>query len=149
MLPPVARSGGMSLDELCALFPNLNGRRASAGIRLSGGEQQVLAMVRILRTSARPLLLDEITEGQASVIVKKRGPVIRLLKQRGYTIVLVAQNFRFAAPLADRHCVLEHGRIAATVHKHELAERTGLLHELLGAQLPSHRPPEPHSRHTV
>ena len=121
------------------MFPNLNWRRASAGIRLSGGEQQVLAMVRILRTSARPLLLDEITEGQASVFVKKRGPVIRLLKQRGYTIVLVAQNFRFAAPLADRHSVLEHGRIAATVHKHELAERTGLLHAV--ARRPAPQPP--------
>ena len=132
MLPPVVRSGGMSLDEIYELFPNLFERRASPGMRLSGGEQQMLAMARILRTGARLLLLDEITEGLAPVIVKKLGQVIRLLKQRGYTIVLVEQNFRFAAPLADRHYVLEHGRIVATVHQHELAEKTPLLHELLG-----------------
>jgi branched-chain amino acid transport system ATP-binding protein len=132
MLPPFVRSGGMTLDEIYTVFPNLYERRASPGMRLSGGEQQMLAMARILRTGARLLLLDEITEGLAPVIVKKLGEVIRLLKSRGYTIVLVEQNFRFAAPLADRHYVLEHGRIVATVPKAELAEKTEMLHELLG-----------------
>jgi branched-chain amino acid transport system ATP-binding protein len=132
MLPPLVRSGGMTIDEIYTVFPNLYERRNSPGMRLSGGEQQMLAMARILRTGARLLLLDEITEGLAPVIVKKLGEVIRLLKTRGYTIVLVEQNFRFAAPLADRHYVLEHGRIVATVHKEELAEKTGMLHELLG-----------------
>ncbi|WP_372528828.1 ABC transporter ATP-binding protein [Piscinibacter sp.] len=132
MLPPLVRSGGMTLDEIYTVFPNLYERRASAGMRLSGGEQQMLAMARILRTGARLLLLDEITEGLAPVIVKKLGEVIRLLKKRGYTIVLVEQNFRFAAPLADRHYVLEHGRIVATVNKDELASKTEMLHELLG-----------------
>jgi branched-chain amino acid transport system ATP-binding protein len=132
LLPPVVKSGGMTLDEIYALFPNLLERRSSPGTRLSGGEQQMLAMARILRTGARLLLLDEITEGLAPVIVKKLGEVIRLLKTRGYTIVLVEQNFRFAAPLADRHYVLEHGRIEAVVHQHELAAKTGMLHEMLG-----------------
>jgi branched-chain amino acid transport system ATP-binding protein len=132
MLPPVVRSGGMTLDEIYTLFPNLSERRASPGTRLSGGEQQMLAMARILRTGARLLLLDEITEGLAPVIVKKLGEVIRLLKGRGYTIVLVEQNFRFAAPLADRHYVLEHGRVVAVVQKDELAAKTEMLHELLG-----------------
>jgi branched-chain amino acid transport system ATP-binding protein len=132
MLPPLVRSGGMTIDEIYTVFPNLHERRHSPGIRLSGGEQQMLAMARILRTGARLLLLDEITEGLAPVIVKKLGEVIRLLKTRGYTIVLVEQNFRFAAPLADRHYVLEHGRIVATVPKDELESKTGMLHELLG-----------------
>jgi branched-chain amino acid transport system ATP-binding protein len=132
MLPPVVRSGGMTLEEIYTVFPNLYERRTSPGMRLSGGEQQMLAMARILRTGARLLLLDEITEGLAPVIVKKLGEVIRLLKKRGYTIVLVEQNFRFAAPLADRHYVLEHGRIVATVNKAELASKTPMLHELLG-----------------
>jgi branched-chain amino acid transport system ATP-binding protein len=132
MLPPVVRSGGMTLEEIYTVFPNLYERRNSPGMRLSGGEQQMLAMARILRTGARLLLLDEITEGLAPVIVKKLGEVIRLLKTRGYTIVLVEQNFRFAAPLADRHYVLEHGRIVATVNKAELADKTDMLHELLG-----------------
>jgi branched-chain amino acid transport system ATP-binding protein len=132
MLPPLVRSGGMTIDEIYTVFPNLYERRNSPGMRLSGGEQQMLAMARILRTGARLLLLDEITEGLAPVIVKKLGEVIRLLKTRGYTIVLVEQNFRFAAPLADRHYVLEHGRIVATVNKAELADKTGMLHELLG-----------------
>lgn len=132
MLPPVVRSGGMTAEEIYEVFPNLYERRASPGTRLSGGEQQMLAMARILRTGARLLLLDEITEGLAPVIVKKLGEVIRLLKARGYTIVLVEQNFRFAAPLADRHYVLEHGRIVATVEKEELAAKTEMLHELLG-----------------
>ena len=132
LLPPELMSGGMTLDEIYKLFPNLHERRTSPGMRLSGGEQQMLAMARILRTGAKLLLLDEITEGLAPVIVKKLGEVIRLLKTRGYTIVLVEQNFRFAAPLADRHYVLEHGRIVATVQKDELAAKTEMLHELLG-----------------
>lgn len=132
MLPPVVASGGMTLKEIYELFPNLHERRNSPGTRLSGGEQQMLAMARILRTGAKVLLLDEITEGLAPVIVKKLGEVIRLLKTRGYTIVLVEQNFRFAAPLADRHYVLEHGHVVMTVPKEELAARTDELHNLLG-----------------
>ena len=132
MLPPVVRSDGMTIEEIYKVFPNLYERRHSPGMRLSGGEQQMLAMARILRTGARLLLLDEITEGLAPVIVKKLGEVIRLLKSRGYTIVLVEQNFRFAAPLADRHYVLEHGRIVATVQRDELAAKTEMLHQLLG-----------------
>jgi branched-chain amino acid transport system ATP-binding protein len=132
MLAPEVRSGGMTVEEIYQVFPNLRERRDSPGTRLSGGEQQMLAMARILRTGARLLLLDEITEGLAPVIVKKLGEVIRLLKTRGYTIVLVEQNFRFAAPLADRHYVLEHGRIVATVQKDELADKTEMLHQMLG-----------------
>jgi branched-chain amino acid transport system ATP-binding protein len=132
MLPPQVASGGMTLDEIYQLFPNLHERRHSPGTRLSGGEQQMLAMARILRTGAKLLLLDEITEGLAPVIVKKLGEVLRLLKTRGYTILLIEQNFRFAAPLADRHIVLEHGAIVATVTKDELASKTEMLHEMLG-----------------
>nr|WP_315227437.1 ABC transporter ATP-binding protein [uncultured Albidiferax sp.] len=132
LLPPIVSPGGMTLDEIYTLFPNLLERRNSPGTRLSGGEQQMLAMARILRTGAKTLLLDEITEGLAPVIVKKLGEVIRLLKTRGYTIVLVEQNFRFAAPLADRHYVLEHGQVAMVVHKDELADKTSAMQALLG-----------------
>jgi branched-chain amino acid transport system ATP-binding protein len=132
LLPPPVAPGGLSVDEIYAMFPNLYERRSSPGTRLSGGEQQMLAMARILRTGARLLLLDEITEGLAPVIVKALGAVIGQLKSRGFTIVLVEQNFRFAAPLADRHYVLEHGRVVATVTREELPSRTGMLHELLG-----------------
>jgi branched-chain amino acid transport system ATP-binding protein len=133
MLPPkLSGRHGMSIDEIYAMFPQLHERRASPGTRLSGGEQQMLALARILRTGARLLLLDEITEGLAPVIVKALGRAIETLKSRGYTIVLVEQNFRFAAPLADRHVVLEHGRVVATVPKAELAERTPMLNQLLG-----------------
>jgi len=132
LLPPIAAPGGMTLDEIYTLFPNLLERRNSPGTRLSGGEQQMLAMARILRTGAKTLLLDEITEGLAPVIVKKLGEVIRLLKIRGYTIVLVEQNFRFAAPLADRHYVLEHGQVAMVVHKDGLADKTSAMQALLG-----------------
>ncbi|MEY4756326.1 MAG: hypothetical protein RJA34_1224 [Pseudomonadota bacterium] len=132
MLPPVVASGGMTLDEIYKVFPNLHERRNSPGTRLSGGEQQMLALARILRTGAKVLLLDEITEGLAPVIVKKLGEVIRLLKSRGYTIVLVEQNFRFAAPLADRHYVIEHGEVVMTIDKSELASKTDELHQMLG-----------------
>ena len=132
MLPPVVQSGGMSVEEIYAMFPNLHERRNSPGTRLPGGEQQMLAMARILRTGARLLLLDEITEGLAPVIVQALGRAIRQLKERGYTIVLVEQNFRFAAPLADRHYVLEHGRVVLAIERSELASSTDTLHELLG-----------------
>lgn len=132
LLPPKVGEGGMSVDEIYAMFPNLQERRHSQGTRLSGGEQQMLAMARILRSGARILLLDEITEGLAPVIVQTLGRVIRALKEKGLTIILVEQNFRFAAPLADRHYVIEHGQIVATVHKHELQSKSEMLHEFLG-----------------
>ena len=132
LLPPRVGSEGMGLDEIYAMFPNLAEHRASPGMRLSGGEQQMLAMARILRTGARLLLLDEITEGLAPVIVQKLGQVIRALREKGLTIVLVEQNFRFAAPLADRHYVIEHGRIVEQVDKADLSSRMNTLHELLG-----------------
>ena len=132
LLPPKVGEGGMSIDEIYKMFPNLQERRNSQGTRLSGGEQQMLAMARILRTGAKILLLDEITEGLAPVIVQTLGRVIRELKAKGLTIIMVEQNFRFAAPLADRHYVMEHGKIAAVVEKHELAAKTDMLHEYLG-----------------
>jgi branched-chain amino acid transport system ATP-binding protein len=132
MLPPTIGPGGMSVDEIYAMFPNLQERRNSPGTRLSGGEQQMLAMARILRSGAKILLLDEITEGLAPVIVQTLGRVIHALKAKGLTIILVEQNFRFAAPLADRHYVMEHGKIVTVVEKHELAEKSALLQEFLG-----------------
>ena len=132
LLPPKVGDGGMSLDEIYEMFPNLKERRNSPGTRLSGGEQQMLAMARILRSGARVLLLDEITEGLAPVIVQTLGRVIRTLKSKGLTIILVEQNFRFAAPLADRHYVVEHGQIVATVNKDELADKAAMLNEFLG-----------------
>jgi branched-chain amino acid transport system ATP-binding protein len=132
LLPPKVGAGGMSLDEIYEMFPNLKERRHSPGTRLSGGEQQMLAMARILRSGAKVLLLDEITEGLAPVIVQTLGRVIRALKAKGLTIILVEQNFRFAAPLADRHYVVEHGQIVATVNKDELSEKAAMLHEFLG-----------------
>jgi branched-chain amino acid transport system ATP-binding protein len=131
-LPPVVRSGGMPLEEIYAMFPNLRERRASQGSRLSGGEQQMLAMARILRTGARLLLLDEITEGLAPVIVQALGRAVSALKERGYTIILVEQNFRFVAPLADRHVLLERGRVVDVVPRAELAARQESLHHFLG-----------------
>lgn len=131
-LAPIVSSGGMSVEELYEMFPNLKERRNSPGTKLSGGEQQMLAMARILRTGAKLLLLDEITEGLAPVIVKRLGEVITELKRRGYTIVLVEQNFRFAAPLADRHYVLEHGELIATITSEELPQRMDWLHQTLG-----------------
>ncbi len=132
MLPPQVGSGGMPVAEIYRMFPNLEERRKSQGSRLSGGEQQMLAMARVLRTGARLLLLDEISEGLAPVIVQKLAEVIRSLKEKGFTIILVEQNFRFAAPLADRMYIVEHGRIAAEIGKEELEQKQALLHEYLG-----------------
>ncbi|CAH1044293.1 ABC transporter ATP-binding protein [Halomonas sp. TD01] len=132
LLPPTVRSGGMSLDEIYGMFPNLYERRKSQGTRLSGGEQQMLAMARILRTGARLLLLDEITEGLAPVIVQKLGEVLIQLKERGMTIVLVEQNFRFAAPLADRHFVMDHGQIVEEISAEQLPSRRDHLNTMLG-----------------
>jgi branched-chain amino acid transport system ATP-binding protein len=122
----------MRLEEIYALFPHLRERAASPGTRLSGGEQQMLAVARILRTGARLLLLDEISEGLAPVIVQKLGDVIRTLRTKGFTVVLVEQNFRFAAPLADRFYVMESGRIVKQFEQSELSSQVGLLHEYLG-----------------
>ncbi len=134
LLPPVLKTGmqGMSVDEIYAMFPNLAERRHSQGTRLSGGEQQMLAVARILRTGAKLLLLDEISEGLAPVIVQALARMITTLRQKGYTVVMVEQNFRFAAPLADRFYVMEHGRIALQFGAPELEARMPVLNELLG-----------------
>jgi branched-chain amino acid transport system ATP-binding protein len=133
LLPPRLKGAqGMQLEEIYDIFPNLLERAASPGTRLSGGEQQMLAVARILRTGARLLLLDEISEGLAPVIVQKLGEVIRTLRQKGITVVLVEQNFRFAAPLADRFYVMEHGKIVKQFAQSELASQMGLLQEFLG-----------------
>jgi branched-chain amino acid transport system ATP-binding protein len=133
LLPPQFKSGeGLPLEEIYGMFPNLRERAASPGTRLSGGEQQMLAVGRILRTGARLLLLDEISEGLAPVIVQKLGEVIRTLKSKGFTVVLVEQNFRFAAPLADRFYVMEHGRIVRQFEQSQLASQMGMLREWLG-----------------
>jgi branched-chain amino acid transport system ATP-binding protein len=132
MLPPQVASGGMGLDEIYAMFPNLKERRNSPGMRLSGGEQQMLAVARILRTGAKMLLLDEISEGLAPVIVQALAKMIRMLREKGFTIVMVEQNFRFAAPLADRFYVMEHGRVVEQFDAAQLEEKMGMLHEYLG-----------------
>jgi branched-chain amino acid transport system ATP-binding protein len=132
MLPPPLGQGGMSVEQIYAMFPNLKERAASQGTRLSGGEQQMLAVARILRTGAKLLLLDEISEGLAPVIVAKLGEVVRSLREQGYTIVMVEQNFRFAAPLADRFFVMEHGRVAMQFAQSDLASNMEMLHEFLG-----------------
>ncbi|GAB3443064.1 ABC transporter ATP-binding protein [Insolitispirillum peregrinum] len=131
LLPPKVASGGLTVEQLYEMFPNLAERRNSRGTQLSGGEQQMLAMARILRTGADLLLLDEITEGLAPVIVERLGEVLTRLKGMGYTIVLVEQNFHFAAPLADRHYVVEHGHVVETVLKEELKAKTDLLNSYL------------------
>ena len=132
MLPPTLKTGGMSVDEIYQMFPNLAERRHSQGTRLSGGEQQMLAVARILRTGAKFLLLDEISEGLAPVIVQALAKMILMLKTQGYTIVMVEQNFRFAAPLADRFYVMEHGQIVEQFAAPELTSKMNVLNELLG-----------------
>ena len=133
LLPPRLKGAEtMQLEEIYAIFPQLRERAASPGTRLSGEEQQMLAVARILRTGARLLLLDEISEGLAPVIVQKLGEVIRTLRAKGFTVVLVEQNFRFAAPLADRFYVMESGRIVKQFDQSELGSQMGLLHEYLG-----------------
>jgi branched-chain amino acid transport system ATP-binding protein len=132
MLPPVIAPGGLSLDEIYTLFPNLKERARSQGTKLSGGEQQMLAIARILRTGARLLLLDEPSEGLAPVIVQQIGAMIRSIKQRGFTVLLVEQNFRFAQTVADRHYVMEHGRVVDMVANADLAASMDRLHEYLG-----------------
>jgi branched-chain amino acid transport system ATP-binding protein len=132
LLPPQVAAGGMSLEQVYLLFPNLRERRASQGTKLSGGEQQMLAIGRILRTGARLLLLDEPTEGLAPVIVKHIGGVIARLKAEGFTILLVEQNFRFAQTVADRHYVVEHGRVVDMVPNDRLEANMDRIHEYLG-----------------
>ncbi len=132
LLPPVVASGGLDLPTIYALFPNLKERSASQGTKLSGGEQQMLAIARILRTGARLLLLDEPTEGLAPVIVQQIGRTIREIKARGFTVLLVEQNFRFAATVADRHYVMEHGKIVDMIPNAALSSNMGKLHEYLG-----------------
>jgi branched-chain amino acid transport system ATP-binding protein len=132
MLPPRVRPGGLSLDEIFTLFPNIKERLKSQGTKLSGGEQQMLAIGRILRTGAHFLLLDEPTEGLAPVIIDQIGATIRKLKQQGYTIILVEQNFRFAATVADRHYVVEQGKVIDMIENDQLDANIDKLHGYLG-----------------
>jgi branched-chain amino acid transport system ATP-binding protein len=132
MLPPMIGEGGMSIDEIYRMFPNLKERARSQGTKLSGGEQQMLAIGRILRTGAKLLLLDEPTEGLAPVIVQQIGACIRELKRRGFTILLVEQNFRFAATIADRFCVVAEGRVVETIDRKDLDGAMGRLQQYLG-----------------
>jgi branched-chain amino acid transport system ATP-binding protein len=132
MLPPQLAAGGMGINDIYAMFPNLQERAQSQGTRLSGGEQQMLAVARILRTGAKLLLLDEISEGLAPVIVQKLAQMVSTLRGQGYTIVMVEQNFRFAAPLADRFLVVEHGEVIQEFTQAELPSRLDRLHEYLG-----------------
>jgi branched-chain amino acid transport system ATP-binding protein len=131
-LPPIVKAGGLSTDKIFALFPNLKERLRSQGTKLSGGEQQMLAIGRILRTGARVLLLDEPTEGLAPVIIQQIGRTIRTLKEQGFTILLVEQNFRFASTVADRYYVMEHGRVVEGFANTELDANLEKLHEYLG-----------------
>jgi branched-chain amino acid transport system ATP-binding protein len=132
LLPPTLARGGMSVEQIYAMFPNLRERASSQGTRLSGGEQQMLAVARILRTGAKLLLLDEISEGLAPVIVQKLAEMVVALRTQGYTILMVEQNFRFAAPLADRFLVMEHGQVIQEFTQAELPQRIDQLHETLG-----------------
>lgn len=132
MLPPTLSAGGMTVEQIYAMFPNLLERASSQGSRLSGGEQQMLAVARILRTGAKLLLLDEISEGLAPVIVQKLAEMVIALRTQGYTILMVEQNFRFAAPLADRFLIVEHGRVVQDFTQNELPARLERLHEYLG-----------------
>ncbi|TCF98624.1 ABC transporter ATP-binding protein [Paraburkholderia strydomiana] len=132
LLPPTVATGGLSLDEIYKLFPNLLERKNSPAGRLSGGEQQMLALARILRTGARTLLLDEITEGLAPVIVQALEAAVIKLKERGFTIIMAEQNFNFAKRVADRHYVLDRGHIAMNIGSAELASRQEALDDLLG-----------------
>jgi len=132
LLPPTVCAGGLGVDAIYELFPNLRERLRAGGTTLSGGEQQMLAIGRILRTGARLLLLDEPTEGLAPVIVQQIGATLRRLKQEGFTVLLVEQNFRFAATVADRHCVMEHGRVVDMIPNGELEANMTKLHDYLG-----------------
>jgi branched-chain amino acid transport system ATP-binding protein len=132
LLPPVVMPGGMTVDEIYSIFPNLRERRRSQGTKLSGGEQQMLAIGRMLRTGATLLLLDEPTEGLAPVIVQQIGGLIRRLKQKGFTILLVEQNFHFAATVADRHYVVEHGQVIDMIGNEDVARNTDKLYDYLG-----------------
>jgi len=132
LLPPLVAPGGMPVDEIYAMFPNLRERRTSRGSHLSGGEQQMLALARILRTGARLLLLDEISEGLAPVIVQALSRTVQRLREQGYTILMVEQNFRFAAPLADRFYIMERGRIVEGFAARELRDKMAMLHQYLG-----------------
>ncbi|HQT46351.1 MAG TPA: ABC transporter ATP-binding protein [Acidocella sp.] len=132
MLPPIVAPGGMTVEEIHSLFPNLRERAKSPGTKLSGGEQQMLAIARILRTGAKLLLLDEPTEGLAPVIVQHIGEMIAEIKRRGFTVLLVEQNFRFAAKLADRHYVVEHGQVVDMIPNHQLASSMDRLQKRLG-----------------
>jgi branched-chain amino acid transport system ATP-binding protein len=132
LLPPVLRPGGLSVEEIYGLFPNLRQRRASQGTKLSGGEQQMLAIARILRTGAKLLLLDECTEGLAPVIVERIGQAIRALRARGFTVLMVEQNFRFASGLADRFYVIEEGAVAEEFHRDDIAPNLARIEGLLG-----------------
>ncbi|MGO8649881.1 ABC transporter ATP-binding protein [Rhizobium ruizarguesonis] len=132
LLPPVVAEGGMTLDEIYELFPNLYERRGSPGTKLSGGEQQMLAIARILRTGVRLLILDEPTEGLAPVIVQRIGEVLKTLKARGMTILLVEQNFRFASRIADRFYLMDHGQMVSEFPVGELPQRMDTLHKVLG-----------------